>query len=284
MKLFENCLLASDVDGTLVDTGKIAPRNLEAIKYFCDNGGTFVIATGRSTGAVSQVFSLVDKSLVGPCVFLNGGMIYDVNSEKTLYATVLPKHTKEFVKTVSEKNPDIGIEVHSDSRIFVLHATAETELHEDYESLDREYVTFDDIKDEEWNKILYACDDQAACDALADTLRKIGEGECCFVQTGVVISGIMHIYYEQMPLGTNKASGLRKLCEILNIKPGGFFAIGDFYNDVEMLKAADISATMAESPADIKSFVNFVGGACLDGGVADFIEYLSKIQKSEVQK
>ena len=284
MKLFENCLLASDVDGTLVDTGRIAQRNLEAIKYFCDEGGTFVIATGRSSGAVSQVFSLVDKSLVGPCVFLNGGMIYDVTAEKALYATVLPEHTKEFVKAVAEKHPDIGIEVHSDSRIFVLNATAESELHEDYESLDREYVTFDEIKDEEWNKVLYACDDQAACDALADTLRDIGEGECYFVQTGVVISGVMHIYYEQMPLGTNKASGLKKLCEILNIKEGGCFAVGDFYNDVEMLSAADISATMADSPEDIKEIVNFVGGACLDGGVADFIEYLSKIQKSEVQK
>ena len=284
MKLFENCLLASDVDGTLVDTGKIAERNLEAIKYFCDEGGTFEIATGRCSGAVSQVFSLVDNSLVGPCVFINGGMIYDVNAEKALYATVLPQETKEYVKTVSEKHPDIGIEVHSDSRIFVLKATAETELHEDYESLDREYVTFDDIKDEEWNKILYACDNQAACDSLSKTLRGLGEGKCYFVQTGVVISGVMHIYFEQMPLGTNKASGLKKLCEILGIKEGGFFAIGDYYNDVEMLRAADISATMANSPEDIKSFVNFVGGTCLDGGVADFIDYLSKIKKSEVQK
>ena len=32
---------------------------------------------------------------------------------------------------------------------------------------------------------------------------------------------------------------------------------------------------------DIKEIVNFVGGTCLEGGVADFIEYLSK---SEVQK
>ncbi len=276
MALFDNCLLASDVDGTLVDTGMIAPRNIEAIKYFCDEGGTFAIATGRSSGAVSQVFNLIDRSLVGPCVFLNGGMIYDFKAERALYATTLPEHTKEYVSVVLEKHPDIGVEVHSDSRIFVLKATAETELHEDYESLDREYVSFNDIKDENWNKILYACDDQAACDRLANTLRPLAENDCYLVQTGVVMDGVMHIYFEQMPKGTNKGSGLKKLCEILNIKEGGFFAIGDFYNDVEMLRAADISATMADSPEDIQNMVNFVGGTCLDGGVADFIEYLSK--------
>ncbi|MEE0927754.1 MAG: HAD family hydrolase [Acutalibacteraceae bacterium] len=281
MALFENCLLASDVDGTLVDTGIIAQRNIEKIKYFCEQGGTFVIATGRSSGAIGQVFNFIDKSLLGPCVFLNGGMIYDFNNEKELYADLLPEHAKLYAKTVFEKHPDIGIEVHSNSRIFVLKATAETELHEDYEMLDREYVTFDDIKDENWNKILYACDDQAACDRLAGTLRSIDGGDCFFVQTGVVINGVMHIYFEQMPKGTNKGKGLKKLCEILNIKKGGCFAIGDYYNDLEMLRAADVSATMANSPEDIKEIVNFVGGTCLDGGVADFIEYLSK---SEVQK
>jgi hydroxymethylpyrimidine pyrophosphatase-like HAD family hydrolase len=84
-----------------------------------------------------------------------------------------------------------------------------------------------------------------------------------------------------MPKGTNKGTGLQKLCEILNIKKGGCFAIGDYYNDLEMLKSADVSATMANAPDDLKSIVNFVGGTCLEGGVADFIEYLSK---SEVQK
>jgi hydroxymethylpyrimidine pyrophosphatase-like HAD family hydrolase len=91
----------------------------------------------------------------------------------------------------------------------------------------------------------------------------------------------MHIYYEQMPLGVNKGTGLKKLCEILKIKEGGFFTVGDFYNDLEMLKVADVSATVENAPEDIKEIVNFVGGRCLDGGVADFIEYLSK---SEVTK
>lgn len=276
MRIFEKCLLASDIDGTLVDTGRISNRNIEKIKYFCEQGGTFVVATGRSSGAIKQVFNLIDKDLLGPSVFLNGGMIYDFKKETAIYAEVLPEKTKEYIKAVLKHHPDIGIEVHSDSRIFVLKATAESELHEDYELLEREYVTFEQIKNEKWNKVLYACDDQNACDNLSKTLLKLGKGQCDFIQTGAVIEGVMHIYYEQIPLSINKGATLKKLCEILKIKKGGFFAIGDFYNDIEMLKAADVSATMENSPEDIKKIVNFIGGRCLDGGVADFIEYLSK--------
>lgn len=276
MALFDNCLLASDIDGTLVDTGRTSPRNIEAIKFFCENGGTFVIATGRSSGALKQVFNLIDRSYINHGIVLNGGMVYDFKNECSLYADVLPQHTKEYVNIVMKKHPGIGIEVHSDSRIFVLNATAESELHEDYELLEREYVKYEDIKDENWNKVLYACDNQEACDALAKTLRATDKDECFFVQTGVVMDGVMHIYFEQMPKGVNKAGGLKKLCSLINIKEGGVFAIGDYYNDLEMLKEADISATMVDSPEDIKQIVNFVGGSCRDGAVADFIEYLSK--------
>ena len=82
MAIFDNCVLASDIDGTLVDSGFISPRNLEAINFFCKNGGTFIISTGRSATALGQVFRLMDKSVVGPSVVLNGGMIYDFKKNK----------------------------------------------------------------------------------------------------------------------------------------------------------------------------------------------------------
>ena len=34
MGIFENCLLASDIDGTLMENGYINPKNLEKIEFF----------------------------------------------------------------------------------------------------------------------------------------------------------------------------------------------------------------------------------------------------------
>ena len=48
MKKFENILIASDIDGTLLFQNEIHPRNFEKLRYFCENGGHFALATGRN--------------------------------------------------------------------------------------------------------------------------------------------------------------------------------------------------------------------------------------------
>ena len=60
------------------------------------------------------------------------------------------------------------------------------------------------------------------------------------------------------------------------INKGNFFAIGDYYNDVTMIKSADVSACVAESPDEVKVLADVVCGTAKNGAVADFIEYLSK--------
>ena len=49
MALFSDVLITSDFDRTLTDReSNIPERNLEAIRYFMDNGGAFTLNTGRS--------------------------------------------------------------------------------------------------------------------------------------------------------------------------------------------------------------------------------------------
>ena len=49
MKKYDGILLCSDLDGTLSNSdGKISNENLEAIDYFCKNGGHFTLCTGRN--------------------------------------------------------------------------------------------------------------------------------------------------------------------------------------------------------------------------------------------
>uniref|UniRef100_UPI001C556D97 HAD family hydrolase n=1 Tax=Klebsiella pneumoniae TaxID=573 RepID=UPI001C556D97 len=47
---YDNFLLISDLDGTLINSKQeISKENLEAVKYFIENGGIFSVATGRTT-------------------------------------------------------------------------------------------------------------------------------------------------------------------------------------------------------------------------------------------
>ena len=50
-----------------------------------------------------------------------------------------------------------------------------------------------------------------------------------------------------------------------------------YYNDLELLRAAHFSATLADAPQDIKVHADMVCASCLEGGVAEFLGYLRKI-------
>ncbi len=58
--------------------------------------------------------------------------------------------------------------------------------------------------------------------------------------------------------------------------------MGDYYNDLEMIKCADISAVPQDTPDDIKTYADFAAGSCENGAVADFIDYLTEIKSDRV--
>ena len=274
MGIFDGCLLASDVDGTLIASGYLPDENVEAIKYFISEGGKFSISTGRSAGAVNQVFRIFDKNLTSYSIVLNGGMIYDFINEKSVYDMTVSDKVKEFTKYISETDKSVGIEIHSGGEVYVMNPNYETNLHEEYEELNPYFVSFDEVKDYSWNKVLMAgfTDEERA--KRSQKALDFGLKENEILNTCASILGEDRLYLELLPVGASKGEALKKLREIYGIKEGGLFAIGDYYNDLSMLAVADISAATGDAPEDLKKRVNYVGKKCRDGAVADFIEYL----------
>jgi len=63
MKPYENYMLISDLDGTIVPHGKaISAANAEAIRAFVAGGGLFGIATGRTPEAAGVTFIQLMKA------------------------------------------------------------------------------------------------------------------------------------------------------------------------------------------------------------------------------
>lgn len=275
MGIFDGCLLASDIDGTLMENGYINPENIKKIEYFMSEGGQFSLSTGRTAGAVSDVLNKINN--ISPSVVANGCMIYDFRNEKILYEKIVPKEDVKIVKYVLENYKDVGIEAHSGKNVYSLRCTRETNLHQEYESLPTVPTKFEDIENVNLNKILFTFPNAKARDEFKLQMKdnEIYKNlTSAFMDTCAMIGGELQNYYELVPIGVSKASALLKLCEIMNIKKGCYFSIGDYYNDLEMLKTADISAAPISSPDDIKSSAKYITVPCDDGAVADFINYL----------
>ena len=276
MGIFSGCLFACDIDGTLMSSGKINPRNIEKIEFFMNEGGYFSLSTGRTVGAVGPVLDKIKR--VSPSVVANGCMIYDYENKKALDELFLPENEYYIAKKVLDMGLNVGIEAHSGEKILTIKETQETRDHQEYEWISGENVSFEEASKYRWNKVVYFFDNEKEL-ALVKAMIAKEKAVSAFSDTSAVIAGRKRKYYEQFPAGVSKASELDKLKNILKIEKGCYFAMGDYYNDLEMIKNADISAVPEDTPDDIKAYADYIAGSCEDGAVADFIDYLTKIRK-----
>ena len=73
--MFSDVLLTVDFDRTLTAQDSTIPqRNLDAIRYFMENGGTFTMNTGRSTNTFRNYFDVIPVN--APFLLYNGSAAY----------------------------------------------------------------------------------------------------------------------------------------------------------------------------------------------------------------
>lgn len=274
MKRFEGYLLASDIDGTLLANDKINPRNIEAIRRFIEEGGVFALSTGRGINALSTVMEAIGD-LVGPSVVSNGTTVYDFQKGEAVIEKVTPDEVKDKVFDCIDRFESVGIELHQGTDVYCYHRNNELDDHAKYEGFVHIQSDRETAKNIRWNKALCAGDNDEELIKFSEELSKISD-DIRVVHSCAVLNHKLRNYYEILPKGVSKASALKELCNILNIKEGGFLAIGDYFNDIEMLKAADIAACPDNAIDEVKAICKFIGGSAENGGVADFIEYIMK--------
>lgn len=275
MGIFDGCLLTSDVDDTLVSSGNIPDENIKKIEFFMREGGMFSVATGRAAGGITAVTDAIER--FSPSVVANGCMIYDYENRKILFQEILPNAVHSLIKTIIDLNLNIGIELHANAEAYTLLRTSETDFHQWYENFKTEFCDFEDVDLLDWNKIVFFAADVSQFDKIKEIVDNSGI-ELNTVSTCMFFEGNKHSFLEILPYGVSKASAIRKLREMFNIKSGCHYAIGDYYNDIEMLKIADISAVTSASPEEVKKYADYITVECQKGAVADFIDYLTEKQ------
>ena len=84
MGIFSDILLTVDYDRTLTAPDSTIPeRNIEAIRYFIDNGGAFTVNTGRS---MPMALAFTDKVPVNaPLLLYNGSAAYDTEKKEICF-------------------------------------------------------------------------------------------------------------------------------------------------------------------------------------------------------
>ena len=108
--MFSDILLTVDYDRTLTAPDSTIPeRNLEAIRWFMENGGAFTVNTGRS---LPMAHAFKDKvPMNAPLLLYTGGAAYDLKQEKLVFMQEIQMDMWETVHRLLELFPDLTVEV-----------------------------------------------------------------------------------------------------------------------------------------------------------------------------
>ncbi len=263
IKKISDLLVISDLDNTLLTAKEGIPAyNIEMIEKFQQLGGRFTVATGRTVEAVSRFLNQI--KLNAPAITYNGGVIYDFEKNTVLSENTLPESAKTVLRILREKFPDVGCEIMADNfRIYLIKENEYTYWHLVDEKLSYIATDVDQISNK-WIKVLFSDNNSRLLEMKSFCEENILFDDIEFVMTN-------SIYFEMMPKNVTKGKALNLLCDLTNTEIINTIAVGDYYNDVEILQTAGLSVCVDNAPNDIKKLCHITVPSCTDGGVGHLL-------------
>ncbi len=259
-------VLVSDMDGTLLNSQKeITEQDRSAIKRFMKLGGRFTVSTGRTIQSFEAYRSMLELDM--PVIMYNGAAIHDYKTGKTLCSYPLSLDAKRITKEILNEFPQAGGEVLKLDGTFVFRDNDYEKLHTKLCRIEPCYSELEDISEGDWLKVLFAMAPEDI--PIAEIfVKQHGYSTVSFVKSS-------EIFLEMLPVNITKGSALAEYRRLPGMENCIFAAIGDFDNDIEMIKEADIGAVPSNARDSVKSAADIVlKNSCDTGAVAELIEYI----------
>ena len=245
-KKFDEIMLVSDLDGTLLNSKcELSKENIDAIKYFVENGGKFTIATGRAEFGVAPYTSKLSINIPG--ILYNGALAYDFQSDRPLWDDCLEDDVEDVVDNLLDIFPDMGVEVFHRGQVYCVRECEETEKHSKKEEFIPHYVPLNMVP-KPWYKIILAWKPEK----LVEVERQL-EG---------VTGSFRSVYSEPQFLEllgkrVSKGNALRMLVEKLGLKMKNVVSIGDNLNDRELIEMAGVGFAVDNAHGELKKAADY---------------------------
>ncbi len=268
MGKYDGKILLSDMDGTLLNSeSRVGDENRQAIRKFIEEGGRFGIATGRMLSNALAFLDGVDVN--GYCILANGSQLYDLKAQCYMKEYGIEKENmRTFLKKCVDEKTQIGVQIYAKD---MCHLISRKEYVNPIVVRDHQPISFDtleDVMDIEWVKILFSGSE-------AD-IKWLGAKSAYLEELGLISRVRSAInYYEFLPAGVSKGYMVAQLKKYVK-ETDTIYAVGDYYNDIEMLKQADVGIAMGNAPDEVKGHADKVCTDCDNNAIAYVIEHIIK--------
>lgn len=255
-------LVAIDLDDTLLDSGlKIADDCLQAINQVQRKGVLVTLATGRMYSSALTYARQLKVDV--PLITYQGALVKNSLSQEVLYYHPLPSQPAvEIINFFKQA----GVHYHSywEDQICMEALTPEGRYYASIAGM--EPVLVDDLmsigSSGEALKIMAVTEDRRLLLEMERELKgRYGDS--------LNITPSKPFFLEVMARKANKADALRVVAAHYEIEQNEVMAIGDSYNDIEMIEWAGVGVAMGNAWEDVKKAADFVTCSNDEAGVAE---------------
>ena len=286
MGIFSDVLLTVDYDRTLTAPDSTIPaRNLEAIRYFMENGGAFTVNTGRSVPMATAFVGKVPTN--APLLLYNGSAAYDQQTGKLSFLHPIEMDMWETVEKVMELFPELTVEVQGLDAHYNFIPDPKWDAFNTYNRCPYATVPLGTDLGPFLKFTLYGeLRDVTVADLFTGSeaeIRRIDEAEQTLLRLfgdKIDISRSAPRLIDVQAKGVSKARSARELQQRLERKI--LVCVGDAENDIPMLDGADFAFVPADAILK-ERYPNVC--CCAEGAVAEVIyEKIPKILNLDLDK
>ena len=258
-------LIASDIDGTLVeDGGSVLDKELvEAIDLLYDKGILFAVASGRSIVSQRKLFNDIKEKIY----YISCNGTYIGRHDECIYRSVIkPEYIKELIKDC-RNYPDCTLFLNIDEGYYT--ETKDENVIRWLETGYREKVIqVDDLLNVD-EDIIKACffDPKHTVGATGEKLIEKWSDKLSVVTAGTM-------WLDFFDINASKGTALAMLQEKLGISKEETMAFGDQQNDIEMLKQAEYSYATGNAIDEVKQVAKYVTDTNVNQGVLKVLRTL----------
>jgi Cof subfamily protein (haloacid dehalogenase superfamily) len=256
-------MVAIDVDDTLLnDDMQITEATKISLAAAIGQGILVTLATGRMFASAQKI--AVQLGFNVPIITYQGSLVKNLLDEKVLYERSVPFEAAQFLFEYAGKN-DLHLQVYHDDKLYVKE---DNQRIKDYSALSNiPYIVAEDFNSfvhKPLTKMLFIDDPDKLDLIAADLQRQIGS--------------ILHITKSKAnfleflhPEGT-KGHAVKSLASHYGYDVSEVIAIGDSWNDHEMLEVAGLGVAMSNAVESLKQIADYITLSNNEDGVKHVID------------
>jgi Cof subfamily protein (haloacid dehalogenase superfamily) len=251
-------LVAIDLDDTLLnDHNMVSEATKSALAEAVAMGVIITLATGRMYASASQIAQQLQLNV--PLITYQGALVKNSLDGQILYDRPVPKDIVQWIYDYCMEH-GLHLQAYVNDQLYVQQ---DNEKISSYSKLSNiPYIiepNFASILAEPQSKLLII-DEPAKLDTIGDHFRSILGSRAHITKSKPNFLEIMH------PEGT-KGSALRFLAGNYGCKIEETIAIGDSWNDHDMIETAGLGVAMANAVQPLKDIADFITASNNDDGV-----------------